>query len=108
MGEFLLLRLLYPQLTCCSDKIAIMKQGRIASVGSSIRLKNRFGTGYRISVIAETPSDVGKIQCMNTLSPHLLLLPEVTFSAFVDKSFKENAKASKSSASTDTENETVR
>jgi hypothetical protein len=35
------------------DKIAIMKGGRIAALGTSLRLKNRFGSGYTVSVIAK-------------------------------------------------------
>lgn len=38
------------------DKIAIMKGGRIAALGTSLRLKNRFGSGYTVSVIAKEDS----------------------------------------------------
>jgi len=44
------------------DKIAIMKDGRLATVGTSIRLKNRFGTGYGIAVLGKSPSDVPAIK----------------------------------------------
>ncbi|KAJ3429237.1 abc transporter a family member 1-related [Anaeramoeba flamelloides] len=36
-----------------SDKIAIIAAGKLRCVGSSLHLKNKFGTGYRISIIAE-------------------------------------------------------
>lgn len=44
------------------DKIAIMKEGRLATIGTSIRLKNRFGTGYGISILGNGPQDVPEIR----------------------------------------------
>ncbi|KAI9026752.1 hypothetical protein DFJ74DRAFT_604379 [Hyaloraphidium curvatum] len=35
------------------DKIAIMAHGRLRAIGSSIRLKSKFGTGYRVSVVTD-------------------------------------------------------
>lgn len=35
------------------DRIAIMANGKLACVGSSIFLKNRFGTGYIFTIIKE-------------------------------------------------------
>jgi ATP-binding cassette subfamily A (ABC1) protein 3 len=35
------------------DKIAIMKDGYIAAVGTNLRLKNKFGTGYSVTILAE-------------------------------------------------------
>ncbi|PVZ98997.1 hypothetical protein BB558_004991 [Smittium angustum] len=35
-----------------SDRVAVMAHGKIRALGSSIRLKNRFGVGYRFSMIA--------------------------------------------------------
>ena len=32
------------------DRIGIMARGRLRCVGTSLRLKNRFGSGYRVSV----------------------------------------------------------
>lgn len=40
------------------DKIAIMKGGRVATVGTSLRLKNRFGSGYSISIVAKSPENI--------------------------------------------------
>mmetsp|Transcript_34256 Transcript_34256/g.55413 ORF Transcript_34256/g.55413 Transcript_34256/m.55413 type:complete len:1506 (+) Transcript_34256:171-4688(+) len=34
-----------------SDRIGIMKSGRISVVGTSLHLKNKFGTGYRMSLL---------------------------------------------------------
>ena len=33
------------------DRIAIMSEGRIRAVGTSIHLKSKYGTGYRINLI---------------------------------------------------------
>jgi ATP-binding cassette subfamily A (ABC1) protein 1 len=38
------------------DRIAIMKGGRLASLGTSLRLKNKYGTGYTINVVAPKKS----------------------------------------------------
>jgi len=35
------------------DKIAIMKGGRIAALGTSLRLKSKYGSGYTVSVVSE-------------------------------------------------------
>ncbi len=35
------------------DKIAIMKDGYIAAVGTNLRLKNKFGTGYSVTILSE-------------------------------------------------------
>jgi hypothetical protein len=35
------------------DKIAIMKDGYMAAVGTNLRLKNKFGTGYSVTVLSE-------------------------------------------------------
>lgn len=35
------------------DKIAIMAKGRLRAIGKSIRLKNKFGSGYRLSIIVK-------------------------------------------------------
>jgi ABC-type multidrug transport system ATPase subunit len=33
------------------DRIAIMSKGRLVAINNSIALKNKFGSGYRISVV---------------------------------------------------------
>jgi ABC-type multidrug transport system ATPase subunit/phosphodiesterase/alkaline phosphatase D-like protein len=35
------------------DKIAIMKDGYMAAVGTNLRLKNKFGTGYSVTVLSD-------------------------------------------------------
>lgn len=40
------------------DRIGIMVRGRLRCVGSSLRLKSRFGSGYRVSVRIQA-SDIG-------------------------------------------------
>jgi len=42
------------------DKIAIMKDGYLAAVGTNLRLKNKFGTGYSVTILsdAERTQDV--------------------------------------------------
>ncbi|KAI8620644.1 hypothetical protein BC830DRAFT_1058977 [Chytriomyces sp. MP71] len=37
------------------DRIAIMAHGQLCAIGNSISLKNKFGAGYRISVITSDP-----------------------------------------------------
>jgi ABC-type multidrug transport system ATPase subunit len=46
------------------DKIAIMSRGRLRAVGKSIRLKNKFGSGYRISMIVPRGSQVPTVKSM--------------------------------------------
>ncbi|EPZ36999.1 P-loop containing nucleoside triphosphate hydrolase domain-containing protein [Rozella allomycis CSF55] len=43
------------------DKIAIMAHGRIRALGSSINLKARFGSGYRISLVI-SPKNSNKVK----------------------------------------------
>ncbi len=35
------------------DKIAIMKDGYMAAVGTNLRLKNKFGTGYSVTILSD-------------------------------------------------------
>jgi len=46
------------------DRIGIMKEGKFICLGSSVRLKNKFGTGYRLTaaVDAELPTATRKAQ----------------------------------------------
>lgn len=46
------------------DKIAIMSKGRLKAVGKSVRLKNKFGTGYRISMIVPRGDKVADVKAM--------------------------------------------
>jgi ABC-type multidrug transport system ATPase subunit len=40
------------------DRIAIMALGQLRCIGSSLRLKQRFGSGYRLSVSVQPPAGV--------------------------------------------------
>ena len=44
-----------------SDRIAVINEGQLSCVGTSLFLKNTFGDGYRLSLICEK-KDVEKIQ----------------------------------------------
>jgi ABC-type multidrug transport system ATPase subunit len=45
-----------------ADNIAIMAKGRLKAIGKSIRLKNKFGTGYRISLIITNGEQVAAVK----------------------------------------------
>lgn len=45
-----------------ADKIAIMSQGRLKAVGNSVHLKNKFGSGYRISIIVSRGDQVAMVK----------------------------------------------
>ncbi|PVU98300.1 hypothetical protein BB559_001689 [Furculomyces boomerangus] len=45
-----------------SDRVAVMAHGKIRALGSSIRLKNRFGVGYRFSMIASNLTTTGYVK----------------------------------------------
>ncbi|OLY81151.1 ABC transporter A family member 2 [Smittium mucronatum] len=49
-----------------SDRVAIMAHGRLRALGTSIKLKSKFGIGYRFSMIAKNTSSYGVIK--NTIS----------------------------------------
>ena len=40
-----------------ADKIAIMAEGDLAAVGTSMDLKQRFGVGYRLTVVKQTEAE---------------------------------------------------
>ena len=41
---------------CLADRIAIMAQGQVAAVGSSMDLKDRYGVGYTLTFALSGPS----------------------------------------------------
>lgn len=45
-----------------ADRIGIMAQGKLRCVGDSLHLKNRFGTGYRLTVAVQNVEHVAAIQ----------------------------------------------
>ena len=54
------------------DRIAVMAKGRLRAINNSIALKNKFGSGYRISVVTE------KAQADQVKSIIQSLVPEAT------------------------------
>ena len=42
------------------DKIAIMAEGDLAAVGTSMDLKQRFGVGYRLTVMKQAAESSGE------------------------------------------------
>jgi ABC-type multidrug transport system ATPase subunit len=44
------------------DKIAIMKEGRIATIGTSLHLKNKFGKGFDISIVTKDKNNIPNIK----------------------------------------------
>ncbi|RKP06014.1 P-loop containing nucleoside triphosphate hydrolase protein [Thamnocephalis sphaerospora] len=38
---------------CLGDTVAVMSKGKLVAIGPSIRLKNKFGAGYRVSVACD-------------------------------------------------------
>jgi ABC-type multidrug transport system ATPase subunit len=54
------------------DRIAIMSKGIFKAIGNSIHLKNKFGSGYRISVITD-PANIGQLK-----EAVLSIVPEAT------------------------------
>ncbi|KNC50005.1 uncharacterized protein AMSG_11907 [Thecamonas trahens ATCC 50062] len=52
------------------DKIAIMTAGRLSCVGDSLHLKNAYGSGYSIAIIAAAPEAVSEItEAMGEVAP---------------------------------------
>ena len=45
-----------------SDRIAVMKEGKLQCCGSSMFLKNRFGLGYNLTVVLEPISDSSDVE----------------------------------------------
>lgn len=53
-----------------ADRIAVVAEGKLKCVGSSLNLKNTYGDGYRISlVLSKTGIENKVIQLMNTVAP---------------------------------------
>ena len=48
------------------DRIAIMKEGRLITVGSSLFLKNKYGVGYDLTIL-KTPSDNSNSSIVNSV-----------------------------------------
>ncbi|KAJ8620984.1 hypothetical protein MRB53_029513 [Persea americana] len=78
-----------------SDRIAIMAKGRLRCIGTSIRLKSRFGTGYitNVSFIGSAPAQTPNADG-NTVAPEVPHEPvKQLFKDYLDVVPKEENKA---------------
>ncbi|KAI8919679.1 P-loop containing nucleoside triphosphate hydrolase protein [Entophlyctis helioformis] len=51
------------------DRIAVMSNGRLRAINNSITLKNKFGTGYRISVVTDQTESPKVKEIIKTMIP---------------------------------------
>ncbi|KAJ1474050.1 hypothetical protein T484DRAFT_1833905, partial [Baffinella frigidus] len=68
------------------DRIAIMAKGRLRCIGGAVRLKTRFGAGYRVSVSCGDPQDLQGVQCLAVKAlfhEHLKVVPEEESKAYM-------------------------
>ena len=82
-----------------ADKIAIMAKGRLRAIGKSIRLKNKFGDGYRISLLLPKSSDVPSVRMQIERLPAKVKLVE---EEYVGREAKESLTIPKNPDATDT------
>ncbi|GMI58829.1 hypothetical protein TeGR_g2438, partial [Tetraparma gracilis] len=54
-----------------SDRIAVMKTGRLQCVGSSVFLKKRFGVGYNLTAVVESNTPSTQQGILNFLNHHV-------------------------------------
>jgi len=52
-----------------SDRIAVVSEGLLKCVGTSLYLKNNYGDGYRINLIIKPGNEDEVIDCMNKIAP---------------------------------------
>ena len=53
-----------------ADRIAVVADGTLKCVGTSLNLKNTFGDGYRVSLVLKTQGTEEKVkQLMNSIAP---------------------------------------
>ena len=52
-----------------ADRIAVIVDGEIRCVGSSLNLKNTYGDGYRISLVVQQGLEAKVIELMNLVAP---------------------------------------
>ncbi|RIA85383.1 hypothetical protein C1645_781967 [Glomus cerebriforme] len=55
------------------DRICVMAHGKLRAIGNSIRLKNKFGGGYRISLVTRTEDSAKLKQFMENRIPEATL-----------------------------------
>ncbi|KAJ3451984.1 abc transporter a family member 1-related [Anaeramoeba flamelloides] len=73
-----------------SDKIAIIAAGKLRCVGSSLHLKNKFGTGYRISIIAKEGKISGVKKMVKKKFPKANFLGETITTITIEIPRKKN------------------
>ena len=56
--------------TVLSDRVAIMTNGRIRCIGTTLNLKRKFGTGYRVQVVAAETDIAGVWNAFVAQFPH--------------------------------------
>ena len=59
-----------------SDRIAVIVDGKIKCVGTSLFLKNNFGDGYRISMVCVKNSQERIVELMSLIAPSSKLIDE--------------------------------
>lgn len=55
-----------------SDKIAIMALGRVRAIGSKDHLKERYGRGMHINVVAKPENAAHVKECITDIAPCIL------------------------------------
>jgi hypothetical protein len=91
-----------------------MTRGRLKAIGTSLKLKNKFGDGYRVSMMVPRGSDVPSVKLMITSTvPSAVLLEEEYIGASANKPGDSAASAvpaspGATSVSVDTSGQTAR
>lgn len=52
-----------------ADRIAVVSEGLLKCVGTSLYLKNTYGDGYRINIICRPGNEDEIVECMNQVAP---------------------------------------
>jgi ABC-type multidrug transport system ATPase subunit len=59
---------------CLSDNIAIMAFGRVCALGSALQLKNAYGRGYRVAIVAKRGAEAELTRQVQAIVPSAVLL----------------------------------
>ncbi|KYQ89172.1 ABC transporter A family protein [Tieghemostelium lacteum] len=60
---------------CLGDRIGIMKKGRLITLGTSLRLKNKFGTGYKIVALVDEKNQSASAEVQQFFQQELQVQP---------------------------------
>jgi len=78
------------------DEIVIMSRSVIKAIGNSIHLKNKFGNGYRISIIVNGEENIDKMKSIaNNLVPGIHLVDDSAGALIYDFSYEQSDYISK-------------